>query len=99
LPSFARAAIEGIEPITTSAVSPPRMRWVIAPIVAYVMVNLCPDARSKSPAISLSTDCNAAADKSRISSAAAGGPAPSNAATAVDISASGIRNFIAALCC
>src|SRR6185295_14969012 len=33
------------------------------------MISLCPKRRSKSPAMSFSTDCIAAADKSRISAA------------------------------
>src|SRR5215470_9600455 len=44
------------------------------------MVNRCPDARSNSPAISLNTDCMAAADNSRISAALARS-APANSAT------------------
>src|SRR5215470_16654376 len=44
------------------------------------MVNRCPDMRSNSPAISLNTDCMAAADSSRISAALARS-VPANSAT------------------
>src|SRR5215813_13709440 len=70
--------------MTRSALSPSRMRCVIAPIVAYRMTSLCPDVRWKTPAICLNTDCIAAADNSEMSAAAAGQALASNATANAD---------------
>src|SRR5262245_303597 len=70
--SFARFAMDRVEPTIRSAVSPCKTLSLMAPIVAYSMINLCPEVRSYSLATCLKTDCIAAADRSRISAAAAG---------------------------